>query len=197
MKIYMVRHGQSEANAKKQPGGWEQTHLTEKGRADAAIAGKRLEGISFDKVYSSDLFRTIETQQIALPDAEAERCTLIREIDVGCLAGKLAKDCEEKYGPSYLVNKSLLDFADYGGEDHQQFRERICEFLKILEASPYENVAVFCHGGVIRTMIDIVTGVDIVNKFTSFKCTNCGVYIFEYDGKRWCIDTWNYRGDIQ
>lgn len=197
MKIYMVRHGQSGSNAEDVHGGWDQSSLTEKGRADAAIARARLEGISFDKVYSSDLNRTIETQQIALPDAVAERSTLIREINVGSLQGVSRDACLKKYGDSYIRNKLRLDFSDYGGETHQQFRDRICEFLSALEASSYKNVAVFCHGGVIRTMMEIITGVEIENKSSAFKCLNCGVYIFEYSGNIWRLDTWNYRGDIR
>ena len=42
MKLYLVRHGQSVANATKIHSGWSQVPLTEQGRADAARAGEYL-----------------------------------------------------------------------------------------------------------------------------------------------------------
>ena len=196
MKIYLIRHGQSESNAKKLQGGWDQSHLTDRGREHAAIAKKRLEGLRFDKVYSSDLNRTIETQQIAYPCDDVVRCELVREINVGDLMGQHKDKNREKYGERYLINRNVLDFSDYGGESYDQFKERILKFLKMLEESQDETVAVFCHGGWIHMMLDIVSGVKIYDKL-AFKCTNCGVYIFEYDGNKWHLDTWNYKGDIQ
>ncbi len=196
MKLYMIRHGQSESNAKKLQGGWDQSHLTERGREHAAIAKKRLEGLTFDKVYSSDLNRTIETQQIAYPCENAERCELVREINVGDLMGKHKDENKEKYGERYLINRNVLDFSDYNGESYDEFNRRIRKFLEILERSEYENVAVFCHGGVMHIMLDIVAGIKIYDKL-AFNCSNCGVCIFEYDGKQWKLDTWNYKGEIQ
>ena len=197
MKVYMIRHGQSESNAKNIHGGWDPSHLTEQGRADAAVAGKRLEGISFDKVYTSDLNRAMETQGIALPHANAERCELLREIDVGSIMGVSPADCFIKYGESYLFNCNALDFSDYGGESNEAFRQRIASFLQILEDQPYQNVAVFSHAGLIRTVLDVITGLFIVNKVEAFGCGNCTVCVFEYNGKRWSLDTWNFRGEIQ
>ena len=197
MKVYMIRHGQSESNAKNIHGGWDPSHLTEQGRADAAVAGKRLEGISFDKVYTSDLNRAVETQRIALPDVDAEKSELIREINVGDLMGTSPKDCLAQYGESYRQNRCKRDFADYGGESHAQLCERVEAFLKSLEDRPYQNVAVFTHGGVIRATMEVIVKASFGNTIDSLKCANCSVFIFEYTDSKWQLDTWNFRGEIQ
>lgn len=195
MKVYFIRHGQSDSNSRREHGGWGQYSLTEQGRKEAEVAGKRLEGLSFDKVFTSDLIRTIETQQIALPGAQIEQSSLIREIDVGSLVGRTADDCYAEFGDSYIANKRVYDFSAYGGETYDQFCERVRKFVTELEKCSYESVAIFCHGGMILTMMDIILGFTVQNKYV-LRCPNCGVFVFEFTGKSWQLDTWNYRGDI-
>ena len=86
MKLYLVRHGQTEANLNRTHSGWGDVCLTEKGREQARRIGKILEKIDFDKIYTSDLSRAVDTGRLALPDREAELCKTVREINVGNLA---------------------------------------------------------------------------------------------------------------
>ena len=68
MRVYVIRHGESETNYKKQWTGWSDVHLTDKGKEDAKKARDFLKHISFDKIFASDLVRAVETAKIALPD---------------------------------------------------------------------------------------------------------------------------------
>ena len=47
MKLYVIRHGQSEANAKGFHSGQLQVPLTERGEADARRAGELISGIAY------------------------------------------------------------------------------------------------------------------------------------------------------
>ena len=87
MKVYIIRHGQSVNNVQHKWTGWMDVDLTEKGIEDAVRVRKILEGKVFDKVYASDLKRAIDTAKTALPGYEIETNFLLREIDVGSLAG--------------------------------------------------------------------------------------------------------------
>ena len=194
MKLYMIRHGQSEANFAKVHAGWAPFHLTEKGRSEAERIGGILEGISFDKVYSSDVLRAVETQQIAMPEAECERISLIREINSGNLIGKSFAECTEKFGESYTQNRKLFEFAEYEGESYADFCARLREFLTMMENSGYEKVAVFCHGGVINTLLDIITGERLERRY--FSCANCSLSIFEFKKDFWSVKLWNYLGEL-
>ena len=71
MRLYFIRHGQSEGNISDRHNAWAQVSLTEKGKQDAAMAGRILKNVHFDKVYTSDLIRTIQTQKISLPEVES------------------------------------------------------------------------------------------------------------------------------
>ena len=88
MYVYVIRHGESESNRDGLWTGWLDAPLTDHGRADAKRAGEFLANISFDRIVSSDLSRAKETAEIAVPGANYETSALLREIDVGRLAGK-------------------------------------------------------------------------------------------------------------
>ena len=67
MRVYVIRHGESESNASKKWTGWTDVHLTKKGVNDAKKAAALLENVSFDKIYSSDLKRSYETMRTVFP----------------------------------------------------------------------------------------------------------------------------------
>lgn len=194
MKLYLIRHGQSTANLHHTHAGWGQVELTDLGKEQARRIGEFLRPIPFDKVYSSDLIRAIQTQQCALPQAEAERSPLIREIHVGSLSCRSIQECVAEYGETYRKNIAAHDFTAYGGENREQFCARIGEFLAQMEASPYERVAAFCHAGVIHHTLDLLFGTTVDKSL--FACDNCGVYLLEFTDGRWRIVLWNFTGNL-
>ena len=62
--LILVRHGQSLWNLENRFTGWVDVELSKKGRNEASYAGKLLNSIKFDRVFSSDLMRTVETAEI-------------------------------------------------------------------------------------------------------------------------------------
>ena len=96
MKLFMVRHGQTTGNVAGLIYGQMDYPLTQKGRDQAMAIRPVLRRISFDRVYSSDLSRAIETQQLAVPDAQGIRTPLLREFDVGRLTNITYEEAEEK-----------------------------------------------------------------------------------------------------
>ena len=51
MKVWVVRHGQSETNRDGFWTGWYDAKLTPQGREDAVRAGALLKGVQFDRVW--------------------------------------------------------------------------------------------------------------------------------------------------
>jgi len=189
MKLYMVRHGQSTANAAGLHSGWSQAPLTEQGEEDARRAGRVLKDISFDKVYVSDLLRAQQTLKIALSGVTGEATPLLREIDVGELAGKTAATCLEIYGERYCSDKVVRNFVPYGGEDDSMQTERIRKFAAQLEKNEQPYVAAFCHEGSIRCMLDLVMGQKHPRK--EYPLNNGSVSIFAYTDGKWSLISWN------
>lgn len=189
MKLYMIRHGESTANAEKKHAGWAQIPLTEKGREDAKLAGKLLHGIQFDRIWVSDLIRAKETLSLALPDAEATETPLLREIGVGELSGKTIAECTELYGEPYLREKVNYNFVPFGGENHEMHLDRVRRFADTVAKDGADTVAAFCHAGSIRCMLDHVEGV--FHKPKDTPVINGSVSIFEYADGKWSCIAWN------
>lgn len=189
MKLYFIRHGESENNLAKRHSGHSSTKLTEKGIADGRRAGEKLKGISFDKVYTSDLPRTQQTAKAALPDCEFEPLPLIKEINVGRCTDRLVADCEAEWGELFKECKANFDYTPFGGENADMLRHRAETFLKMLENSGYENVAAFSHGAFIKHTLDVVfkTVLDKNLYYTG----NGGIFIFEFKNGSWRLSGWN------
>ena len=188
MKLYMVRHGQSETNLAKCFTGWAQVKLTEKGIADAKRAGEYLKGISFDRIYSSDLIRAVQTAQYALPGCEPIRLPELREIGLGELEMRSIDECVEQLGEDFPINRSLYNFVPYGGENRDMMEDRVRRFFDMLENDPCENVVAFAHAGTLQTALDVVLDMRL-NRY-HVACLNGSVAVFEHFNGRWLLRTW-------
>ena len=184
MRVYIVRHGESDNNAKKLWTGWLDVGLTTQGRLDALRASAFLRDVRFDKVYSSDLYRATETAAIALPRYPIETSPLLREINVGSIAGHPIDSIE----PADRQKASEIGYAIYGGETKAQLFDRIRTFKKELEAAELGTVAVFCHAGWLRGFLDDVVGTVLPRG--SVICSNCAIGVFEYEKGIWKMHSW-------
>lgn len=191
MKLYLVRHGQSETNLKKIHGGCLDVPLTEQGKADAKSAGNLLQDIPFNKVYTSDLIRAIQTADIALPKYEKKQSPLLREICLGELEGRKSEDCLKQYGENYLIQKANRNFGDFGGENYDEHVKRAKTFLDMVASEEDINVAAFCHEGTIKCMLDIVLQIGHWVNIKNVLCSNGSVTILDYKKGHWRLCQWN------
>ncbi len=189
MKLYVIRHGQSEDNVARRHSGWAECSLTEKGMDDARHAGELLAGVVFDKVFSSDTKRARQTCALALPGTEVEYTPLIRETNVGSLTGMEVAECQRIWGDEYNERRKARNFCPYGGENLAMHMERVREFLTIVQNGGWETVAAFSHGGSIHCMLDLVMG-SIQNK-ADYPCSNGGVSVFAFENGTWTLEEWN------
>lgn len=187
MLLYMIRHGQSEDNAAKRFSGWANCSLSEKGFNDAKETAKRLEGVEFDRVYSSDTLRAVQTRETIRPDANAIETELLRELNVGEVMGYLRDDCPAIFGEKF-INRPGRNFRDFGGESTEDQMERVRRFLQILEKDPADCVAAFCHEGTIRCALSIMERRETL---TERNCKNGAICIFEYSDGKWTLVEWD------
>ena len=181
MKLYLIRHGESETNLAGHYTGWSQVNLTEKGVRDAEGIRPILADIKFDKIFSSDLIRAMKTAENAIPGCVYETTPLLREINLGSLAHKpfLPADSEER--------KLTLDgYTAFGGESNAEFRARAAEFLDKAKAFECDTVAAFTHAGILRMALSIVFSTSI--NTTNFVCSNCCIVILELKNGRWMLN---------
>ena len=137
--LILLRHGESEWNAKNLFTGWVDVDLNEKGLAEAERGGKLLkdEGILPDVVHTSLLRRAIKTANIALDNADrhwipVKRSWRLNERHYGKLQGLNKTEIRDQFGEeqfmqwrrSYDVPPPLID-AD--GEFSQFSDERYAD----------------------------------------------------------------------
>lgn len=194
MKIYAIRHGQSETNAINHFGGWIQVPLTPLGFQQAELAGKRIANIPFDRVYSSDLLRARQTAATALPEWEAIQDPRIREVSVGELMGRSVEEATSQYG-SFLTNhRRVYDFTPFGGEDMNLLGQRVSSFMEEIKLLPVSNVAVFTHAGAMYAMLCHVLGIE-PNK-VHLTASNCAVSVFSWENGVWRLEKWNVTDEL-
>ena len=108
--LVLLRHGESEWNARNLFTGWVDVGLSDKGREEAARVGRQLaeSGVLPDVVHTSLLTRAITTANIALGEAGRAWIPVVRnwrlnERHYGDLQGKDKKATLEQYGEEQFM----------------------------------------------------------------------------------------------
>lgn len=108
--LILLRHGESEWNAKNLFTGWVDVGLTDKGRAEAARGGRLLAeaGLLPDVVHTSLLTRAITTADLALTEADRLWIPTVRnwrlnERHYGALQGKDKAQTLEEFGEEQFM----------------------------------------------------------------------------------------------
>lgn len=126
-RLVLLRHGESDWNAKNLFTGWVDVALTEKGRVEAARGGSLLTeaGVLPDILHTSVLRRAIQTAELCLDTADrhwipVHRSWRLNERHYGALQGKDKKATLAEYGEeqftlwrrSYDTPPPTIDDAD-------------------------------------------------------------------------------------
>jgi 2,3-bisphosphoglycerate-dependent phosphoglycerate mutase len=109
-KVVLLRHGESQWNKENRFTGWTDVPLSDKGRAEAAEAGKILKekGYIFDIAYTSVLKRAISTLWLALEQMDLQWIPEIKnwrlnERHYGALQGLNKAETAAKHGDEQVL----------------------------------------------------------------------------------------------
>ena len=152
MKLYLVRHGQTDSNVKVQLTGLNDAPLNDLGIKQAkAVVPLLPEGIQ--AIYCSPLIRTQQTAEIlnrklGLP---LHLTPLLNERDFGSLTEKSWDEVGEDL--RRIDREQRFDYRPYGGEAVEDVHGRLRSFIADLKTEkPYEKVLVVTSSGVIRAL---------------------------------------------
>ena len=147
LKITLVRHGVTDWNLEGRWQGWSDTPLSTQGSEQAWKIRARLEHQNFDRVYSSDLIRAMDTARLAgfepHPDAR------LRELNFGMFEG--GNNAQNAEHPEFLgwIEDPVQKAAPMG-ESYASLRARAMHWLDGLPESG--SILAFSHGGFIQIL---------------------------------------------
>ncbi len=178
LEVVFIRHAQSLWNAEHRWQGHSDIALSELGQAQARALGQRLASEAFDRLYCSDLLRTQTTARLALPQRELTLDGRLREIHFGEFEGKRYDELTEAEQTRLDAWwKNPYNLALEGGESMRDLSLRMGAFRAEL---PEEGrVALFTHGGVIRSSLWDITGYPTEGRW-SFSLSNTGLTEIHY-----------------
>jgi len=162
--LVLVRHGQSEWNAKNLFTGWKDVDLTELGVEEARSAGEKLKkaGHHFDIAYTSNLIRAQKTLTLILEELgqgglETIRDVALNERDYGDLVGLNKTETAEKFGADQVhIWRRSYDVAPPGGESLKDTAARTLPYFDaniLPRVLAGENVIVSAHGNSLRAIV--------------------------------------------
>ena len=174
--LVLVRHGQSEWNAKNLFTGWKDPGLTDQGLAEAKNAGKLIldESIQFDFMYTSMLSRAQKTGDIILGVLNHKEIPIVKnkalnERDYGSLAGLNKDDARKKWGKEQVhIWRRSFDIPPPDGESLKDTADRVLPYFeaeimpKVISGS---SILIAAHGNSLRALImklDSISSEDIV-----------------------------------
>lgn len=176
--FYLVRHGESEANAAHRFAGRTDSPLTERGRQQAEAVAEALAKVHFDRIVSSPLSRCRDT---ALVIARRHQLPLdlepdLAEIDVG-----------EKTGLPFDEVKGLPEWRDDDfvawprGETLDQVLSRAHRVItRIAAENAGQRVLVVGHGGVTRILMSHFLG--LLPRLDRSPAANTNISVVVSDG---------------
>ena len=163
-KLVLVRHGQSEWNAKNLFTGWKDPKLTDLGIREAIKAGELLDirNLKFDLMFTSDLFRAQETgrlilEQINQKDIEIIQDQSLNERNYGDLAGLNKDEAREKWGEEQVhIWRRSFDVPPPGGESLKNTAARVLPYFEreiMPKVKKSLNILVAAHGNSLRALV--------------------------------------------
>ena len=196
LKLYIVRHGETEWNVIKRFQGQLNTPLTEKGIKKLKETGKKLENVLFDEVYTSELERTVNSAEIILNEnngyknnkLELQKLAELNEVYFGVWQGLTYEEVFLKYpeeADNYFYNVKNYNAENVEAENLKDALERFLKGInKILNRHKSGNILVVTHGTVFEMFINYVENKSIFDIDERTLMGNGDYKVFSYkDGK--------------
>jgi broad specificity phosphatase PhoE len=144
MRIYLLRHGETEWNVDGRIQGQLDVPLSDRGIRQARGWRPYFDRIELAGVYSSALSRAMDTAMLATGRPPC----IIPELNERCFG-----ELQGKVWPRQI--ETVLDFSPPGGETREQLENRVREAFNQIVSSHNRSaeVLIVCHGGSSRVIL--------------------------------------------
>ncbi|MBJ9224506.1 adenosylcobalamin/alpha-ribazole phosphatase [Citrobacter braakii] len=157
MRLWLVRHGETEANVAGLYSGHAPTQLTERGIAQAQTLGTLLRNVPVDNVLCSELERARHTTQLILAEREVPVRNMpeLNEMFFGDWEMRHHRDLAREDAENYAVwCNDWQNATPTNGEGFQAFSQRVERFIaQLADYKACQNLLVVSHQGVLSVLI--------------------------------------------
>ncbi|MBA7873778.1 MULTISPECIES: adenosylcobalamin/alpha-ribazole phosphatase [Citrobacter] len=157
MRLWLVRHGETEANVAGLYSGHAPTPLTERGIAQAQTLGTLLRNVPVDNVLCSELERARHTTQLILAEREVPVRNMpeLNEMFFGDWEMRHHRDLAREDAENYAVwCNDWQNATPTNGEGFQAFSQRVERFIaQLADYKACQNLLVVSHQGVLSVLI--------------------------------------------
>lgn len=176
MNLYVIRHGQTDANFNHIIAGVTDVLINENGKKQAKQASKILKNIDYDVVFCSPLSRTKMTCEIVnIKNKNVIYDERLRERNAGIYEGKKASVINLDEYWNYNLKKEYKN-----AESIDELFVRVNNFLDMLKAEYSDkNVLLVTHDGVCRTIACILNDIPKSGNMREYSQTNCEIKMYE------------------
>jgi len=197
MKLYIIRHAETEYNRKGIIQGSEvDSDINDVGESQANSFYEYYKNINFDKIYVSDLKRTFQTiRRFTENGSSYEKLKEFNEISWGINQGK-SDDLEDyaKLIDTWLAGN--LDNKFEEGESPNEMSVRLVKgFNKVLD-DDHDTVLLCIHGRALRILLSKIIDNDLT-KMDKYVHSNTGLYILEFKNGKYEILGSNLRDHLE
>jgi len=164
MRLYFVRHGQSEANVQMVISNRDLFHpLTELGRQQTEALARSLTDVPVAAIYASPIVRAAQTAQIvaAAKGLPVEIADALREPDCGIMEGRADEEAwaeHHRVAHDWVIQRQYDSRID-GGESFHDLRARFVPFIEQITAvhgDTDHNLLLITHGSLLYLMLPLV-----------------------------------------
>jgi len=179
LRLILVRHGESEANARGIIQGRLDFGLSELGRLQAERVAERLQGEDVLRIVTSPLIRAAQTAETigASCGIAPEADPALMEYDAGEISGLTGEEIRRRY-PEVLVTYARGERPRFAGEEGREvFAARLASVLARLTSGPEgETTVAVAHGGVVSAVCHLLVGLDL-DRPGVFQVANCSLTV--------------------
>jgi broad specificity phosphatase PhoE len=199
-KIYLVRHGQTDFNLKGiVQGSGIDSSLNERGKAQARAFFDCYGNVSFQKLYSSRLKRTVETIQPfiekGLPHESLEG---LNEISWGTKEGQRITPEEDAYYHWILKQwqEGRTNLRIEGGESPDEVASRQLPAIEHIMSAKNESTILICmHGRAMRILLCQLLKYPL-RAMDTFEHQNLCLYVLNFTGTLFSVEKFNHTGHL-
>lgn len=189
--IFLIRHGETDFNKLSKEWGQEDSaELNDWGQEQAEKIAQRLKITKFDKLFSSDLKRAMQTSEKIAKACKIEiiQDERLREYNPGEVDPSSEK-WVEKYKELLATGMLKYEIRPFGGENIWDLIKRTQSFLESMQQEE-GTIAIISHSGVNAAFMNLSQGRE-KDDFLSIKQDNTCINILDFNGEKWTMKVVN------